>query len=102
MENLHKKGAQNILLTMGEKGAYFYDGKEAYYASARPVKLLSSACAGDAALAAFLSRWIPRQSNAESALARMAATGANVAESNALGDFGHVDAYEKEITVRRI
>ncbi len=102
MENLYKRGAQNILLTMGDKGAYFYDGKEARYASARPVKLLSSACAGDAALAGFLSRWLPRPSEVDSALARMAATGANVAESNALGDFGHVDAYEKEIVVRRI
>ena len=31
---LHLKGAQNILLTLGEKGSYFYNGKSIYYASA--------------------------------------------------------------------
>ena len=32
----------------------------------------------------------------------MAATGANVAESNALGDFAKVEEYEKNIEVRKV
>ena len=30
------------------------------------------------------------------------ATGANVAESVGLGDFGHVDEYAKHVTVRKL
>ena len=52
LEFLHKEGAQNILLTLGERGSYFYNGEHVYCASAQPVKLLSSVCAGDSALAA--------------------------------------------------
>lgn len=102
MRKLHELGARNILLTLGERGAYFSNGEHIYYASPKPVKLLSSACAGDAALGAFLSAWLPDSADVEAALKKMAATGANVAESNALGDFANVEAYIKEINIRRI
>lgn len=102
LDLLHEKGAQNILLTLGEKGSYFFNGKNIYYASAQPVELLSSACAGDSALAAFLSVWIKHPEMIEEALKRSAATGANVAESNAIGDLKKVDTYMKNITVRKV
>lgn len=101
LKKLHAEGAQNILLTLGARGAYFSDGNAVYFASAYPVQLLSSACAGDAALAAFLSVWLHNSKDIESALKNMAATGANVAESNALGSFEHVERYRKKIHVRR-
>ena len=99
---LYEKGAQNILLTLGEKGSYFFNGKDVYYASAHPVKLLSSACAGDSALAAFLSVWLNNPEEIEPALKRSAAVGANVAESNGIGDLEHVDEYMRKIEVRRV
>ncbi|MEG0050763.1 MAG: 1-phosphofructokinase family hexose kinase [Terrisporobacter sp.] len=105
LKYLHEQGAQNILLTLGEKGSYFYNGKNIYYASAHEIKLLSSACAGDSALAAFLSLWLQdmeNEKNIEHALKRASATGANVAESNALGDFKKVKEYMNEIKVRRV
>ena len=37
---------------------YFYDGNNAYYCNAPQYKFVSSACAGDLALAAFLSEWL--------------------------------------------
>lgn len=102
---LHEQGAQNVFLTLGEKGSYFYNGKNTYYASAHEVKLLSSACAGDSALAGFLSIWlddIDNEKNIEQALKRASATGANVAESNAIGDLKKVEEYMNEIKIRRV
>lgn len=102
MHMLYEKGAQNILLTLGERGAYFYNGYNIYFTSAQPVKLLSSACAGDSALAAFLSVWLSDHKRVEEALKLSAATGANVAESNAIGDLKKVEEYVKNITVRKV
>lgn len=105
LKYLHDQGAQNIFLTLGEKGSYFYNGRNIYYASAHKVKLLSSACAGDSALAGFLSIWlenISNEKNIEQALKRAAATGANVAESNAIGDLKKVEEYMNKIKVRRV
>lgn len=99
---LHRKGAQNILLTLGERGSYFYNGDQIYFTSAQPVKLLSSACAGDSALAAFMSIWLSEPERLEDALKLSAATGANVAESNAIGDLKKVDEYIQNITVRKV
>ncbi len=102
MHMLREKGAQNILLTLGDRGSYFYNGKNTYFTSAQPVKLLSSACAGDSALAAFLSIWLFEKEKLEEALKLSAATGANVAESNAIGDLKKVDEYVKNIKVRKV
>ena len=105
LKYLYEQGAQNIFLTLGEKGSYFYNGRNIYYASAHKVKLLSSACAGDSALAAFLSIWlddINNEENIEQALKRASATGANVAESNAIGDLKKVEEYMNKIKVRRV
>ena len=102
LDFLHAEGAQNVLLTLGEHGAYFSNGNAVYFASARPIQLLSSACAGDAALAAFLSIWLEHPENVADALKNMAAVGANVAESNALGTLSRVDEYKKDIQVRRV
>lgn len=102
MQQLHEMGAQNVLLTMGEHGAYFSNGKSIYYANAQKIELLSSACAGDAALAAFLSIWLQDETAIELALKRSAATGANVAESAALGLFDKVEEYENNIQVRKV
>ncbi|MGN0417651.1 1-phosphofructokinase [Anaerostipes faecalis] len=99
---LKEQGAKNVLLTLGDKGAYFSNGDEIYYSSSQPIKLLSSACAGDAALASFLSIWLKNPDKIEDAMRRSAATGANVAESNALGDFASVDTYFHNIKVRKV
>lgn len=100
LQYLKALGARNVLLTLGEKGAYFSDGRTVFYSSAQPVQLVSSACAGDAALGAFLSEWLDK-GDVETALKKSAATGANVAESDALGDFSKVFDYMKHIVVRK-
>lgn len=102
LKYLHEMGAQNILLTLGENGSYFYNGENIYFATTQKVELLSSACAGDSALAAFLSVWLKNPENIELALKRSAATGANVAESNGIGDLMKVEEYIKNIKVRKV
>lgn len=99
---LHENGAQNILLTLGERGSYFYNGKSIYGAGTKKVKQISSACAGDASLAGFISVWLEKPDNIEAALKRSAAVGANVAESNGLGRMDRVHEYQKEILVRKV
>lgn len=100
-DTLHDMGARNILLTMGDKGLYFSDGKKALYCGVPKIKLLSSACAGDAALGAFLSEWIVGK-DLKFALKKASATGANVAESEGLGLLDNVDNYIKQIKVRKL
>lgn len=102
LEFLHEKGAQNILLTLGEKGAYFSNGEEIYFVPAYPIKLLSSACAGDSSLAAFMSVWLQNPEKIELALIRCSAVGANVAESNGIGDLKNVNEYGEKLKVRRV
>ena len=58
MLTLHQLGARNVLLTLGAKGLYFSNGTALWFCSAPKIELVSSACAGDAALGAFLSKWL--------------------------------------------
>lgn len=101
MNYLHNLGAKNVLLTLGEKGLYFSSGCGVYYCEAPEINLISSACAGDACLGSFLSAWLNGKS-IEAALRLGSATGANVAESNGLGDFKKVNEYITQINVTKI
>lgn len=102
LKDLHESGARNILLTLGDGGSYFYNGSALYHAGTKKVRLVSSACAGDAALAGFLSIWLKQPYEIEGALKRSAAVGANVAESSGLGLMDRVEDYTKEIIVRKV
>lgn len=90
MTILHQSGARNVLLTMGAKGLYFSDGTDIWFCTAPEIELVSSACAGDAALGAFLSVWL-RGGDVSKALRLASATGADVAASAGLGTFSRVE-----------
>lgn len=100
LTELHKSGAQNVLITLGAKGMYFSNGTERWFCSAPEIELVSSACAGDASLAAFLSLWLTGAS-VEDALKRASATGADVAGSAGLGQLNNIETLLNKITVRR-
>ena len=69
MAELHAKGAKNVLLTLGGDGAYFSNGEHIWFANRTfEVKLLSTVCAGDSSLAAFLSVWHDAPERVEDAL----------------------------------
>ena len=99
LHTIHDRGARNILCTLGGAGAYFIDDRHVYHATAAKVKVLSTACAGDSTLAAFLSIWHQDRDAVEPALRRAMATGANVAMSAGIGDLALVDELEKQIQV---
>lgn len=99
---IHERGAQNILLMLGEDGAYLFSHNQVWRASAAHVPVLSTACAGDASLAGFLSLWLTDHTNVEPALVRAMATGGNVAMSAGLGDFSRVDEIARTIRVERV
>lgn len=101
VEQLYEMGARNVLLTMGEHGLYFYDGQKLYYCDVPKIKLLSSACAGDSSLAAFLSEWL-FNGDLELGLKKASATGANVAESQGLGTLENIKTYLKIVNMREV
>ena len=103
MAMLHERGVKNVLLTLGGAGAYFSNGEHIWFANRTfEVQVLSTVCAGDSSLAAFLSVWHDRPEAVEEALCLSMATGANVVECAGLGDFAHVDDYKRRIEVRLV
>lgn len=101
MALLHEQGAQNVLLTLGDKGMLFSSGRELWFCDAPKVKLVSSACAGDSCLAAFLSEWLSG-GGLEAAMRKGSATGADVAGSNGIGDLLRVSEYMQSLTARKV
>lgn len=98
---IHHRGARNILLSMGDKGLYFSNGQHLYFCNALQIELISSACSGDAALAAFLSVWLIN-GDVKAAMALACATGADVAGSDGLGQLDRVTRYLSQINVEQI
>lgn len=98
MQTLHQLGARNVLLTLGARGLYFSDGVQVWFCSAPKIALVSSACAGDAALGAFLSRWLYHREIAP-ALTLASATGADVAGSSGLGEFKRTEELLQHIQI---
>jgi len=101
MALIHGQGAQNVLLTLGDKGMLFSGGGELWFCDAPKVKLVSSACAGDSCLAAFLSEWLGGN-GLEAAMKKGSATGADVAGSNGIGDLKRVSTYMQSLTARKV
>jgi len=48
---------QGVLITLGEGGALFHDGRAAHFGSARTVEVVSTVGAGDAFASAFVHEW---------------------------------------------
>lgn len=101
LAELHALGAQNVLITLGARGMYFSNGTDSWFCRAPAIELVSSACAGDAALAAFLSIWLPG-GEIKRALALAAATGADVAGSAGLGKLNNIDTLLSQTQVEKL
>ena len=95
---LHQLGARNVLLTLGAKGLYFSNGAELWFCSAPEVELVSSAGAGDAALGAFLSKWL-NDDDVSHALTLASATGADVASSAGLGKLNRTEELQQQVQI---
>ncbi len=102
MAELHRLGVKNVLLTVGSRGMYFSDGVHCWFCNAPEITLVSSACAGDAALAAFLSRWLIARSDVENAMKLASATGADVAGSAGLGQLAAIKTLLSQVQVVKL
>lgn len=102
LKMLYDMGAQNVLITMGAKGSYFYSGDSYYYCESYPIKLKSTICAGDSFLAAFIKCRFVDKLSVEESLKFASATGANVAEHDGIGPLDMVDIYKNNIKVKKI
>lgn len=101
LKTVNSMGAKNILLTDGENGMYFMNGNEIYKCNSPKINFFSSACCGDASLAAFLANYFNKES-IENSLKYSAATGANVAEHAGIGPLDKVEEYIKKVKVEKI
>ncbi|HHX4812367.1 TPA: 1-phosphofructokinase [Yersinia enterocolitica] len=101
LKDMHALGARNILLTLGSKGLYFSNGHQVLFCNAPDIRLVSSACAGDAALAAFLSQWLSAR-DLTHALKLASATGADVAASEGLGELRRVESYFPQLKIEHL
>jgi 6-phosphofructokinase 2 len=77
---------------------YFSNGEQLWFCSAPKIELVSSACAGDAALGAFLSRWL-NAGDIPQALALASATGADVAASAGLGKLNRTQELLQQLQI---
>jgi 1-phosphofructokinase/6-phosphofructokinase 2 len=99
MQQLHAWGVENVLLTMGEKGMYFSNGSELYFTDTYPIEFVSSVCAGDGTLGAFLSVW--RKTDVTEALKLAAAVGADIVGSLGRGELERYPYFKEKIIVRK-
>jgi ribokinase len=61
-EVLLSRGVQHVVITMGEKGAYFHDGRQSFVVAAMKVKAIDTTAAGDVfngALAVAMAEQMP-------------------------------------------
>ena len=102
LHDLGAQGFQNVLLTLGSRGAYFYNGTHVWYANAPKIKPYSTVCAGDATLGCFLASYVVHKTSVEQALTVAMACGANVAMSAGLGTFSRMDELKENVHVKQI
>ncbi len=57
-QSLIQKGVKNIIVTLGEKGAFYTNGEKQFYALAPKVKAIDTTGAGDGFIGAFVSEYI--------------------------------------------
>ena len=90
------------MLTLGSRGAYFFNGTHVWYANAPKIKPYSTVCAGDATLGCFLASYVVHKASVEQALTNAKACGANVAMSAGLGTFSRMDELKEAVHVKQV
>ena len=102
-EKLHKKGAENVLITKGGEGAYFFSRNKEYEIKVPKVEVVSTIGSGDSTLAGFtyaLSLSLPLIDTLMSALA----FGTNNAMHREVGkvEIKEVEEIRKKIEIKEV
>ncbi|HFI2431263.1 1-phosphofructokinase [Streptococcus suis] len=96
-KELIHRGAQHVLLSLGENGAVFIDNDLSVYRCTSPKgEVVNTACAGDTLLGTFLACWMLGEKVAD-ALIKGVAAGASTAFRSGITDFSDVATLEKQI-----
>jgi len=100
-EKLLKDGAQNVLVSMGARGAIFLNKETAVMCTAPVGKVLNTACAGDSMLAAFAGSLLQGKTIHE-ALPFATAVGSSTAFSSGLSDLSDIPVLMKQIQIKEL
>src|SRR5699024_81944 len=95
-QDLLNKGAQHVLVSLGEDGAIYIDEKHLLKVTSPKGKVVNTACAGDTMLAVFFQK---RQTglSIKDSLIYASAAGSSTAFSKGLSDLTDVNELIKEI-----
>lgn len=85
-QKLVQAGCQNVLVSLGARGAALINEKEVLFANAPKIKVVNSACAGDTMLGTFLA-FIEKGQSISEALKVAVAAGSDTASRTGLTDF---------------
>ncbi len=100
-EMLLHEGCENILVSLGSKGAYFINKTEKYYCTAPNGTLVNTAGAGDTMLAAFYDTYT-KTKDFKKALKISVASGSSTAFTTGLSNFTDIEELIKQIKVMEI
>ncbi|KRO15096.1 1-phosphofructokinase [Lacticaseibacillus saniviri] len=91
-------GAQNVLLSLGDKGAILANSQGTLYGNAPHIEVLNTAGAGDTMLGTFLAGWAQGLSDIDN-LRRAIAAGSDTASQAGLTDFEGLDNLLAQIKI---
>ncbi|SER31081.1 1-phosphofructokinase [Granulicatella balaenopterae] len=98
---LIQKGAQQVLVSLGDQGAMYITEDKVLYVNAPKGKVVNSACAGDTLLATFIANKLKGKSDEEAVISAVAA-GSSTAFQIGLTDFLDVDNLKRQIICKKI
>ncbi|MGC4689705.1 1-phosphofructokinase [Enterococcus faecium] len=98
-QRLVELGAENVLLSLGEKGAILFTKDRMFRGNSPKGKVVNTACAGDTMLGAFLAGYMNRRPLDET-LRKSIAAGSSTAFRKGLTDFLDVEELSEQIKIR--
>ena len=98
-QRLVELGAENVLLSLGEKGAILFTKDRVFRGNSPKGKVVNTACAGDTMLGAFLAGYMNRRPLDEM-LRKSIAAGSSTAFRKGLTDFLDVEELSKQIKIK--
>ena len=98
-QRLVELGAENVLLSLGEKGAILFTKDRVFRGNSPKGKVVNTACAGDTMLGAFLAGYMNRRPLDET-LRKSIAAGSSTAFRKGLTDFLDVEELSKQIKIK--
>lgn len=98
-QRLVELGAENVLLSLGEKGAILFTKDRVFRGNSPKGKVVNTACAGDTMLGGFLAGYMNRRPLDET-LRKSIAAGSSTAFRKGLTDFLDVEELSKQIKIR--